>query len=90
MYSLTNTMHTLHVHGDWIQSLCMSLGTEVAFNCFLDVICDVIWWVCQLGPAGFVLLFRLMPGWPAFSNFDLNPGLPVMMFSSQVPRTAFF
>eukprot|EP00435_Cladocopium_sp_Y103_P057645 s749_g19.t3 len=24
MYSLTNTMHTLHVHGDWIQSLCMS------------------------------------------------------------------
>ena len=21
--SLTNTMHTLHVHGDWIQALCM-------------------------------------------------------------------
>lgn len=26
MFSLTNTMHTLHVHGDWIQSLCMSRG----------------------------------------------------------------
>ena len=24
--SLTNTMHTLHVHGDWIQALCMPLG----------------------------------------------------------------
>ena len=32
MQSLTNTMHTLHVHGDWIQSLCMSPSDDVLFS----------------------------------------------------------
>merc|ERR1711971_1123734 len=30
--SLTNTMHTLHVHGDWVQALCQQVK-----RCFFQV-----------------------------------------------------